>query len=171
MAMVIVNVPPNQDCIKALWPTFKVSIEEKYGKKGTQGTAGEDHCMNLIQQYLPRYKICYNHSQDCVGQYFGIDLTCVSSTGIDTIDCKSGTTGLYWDREEQYWYITVKPDFFNTRKQNTHFMHVGHKGDVFVLYKKEDLREYLKKPNSTIQDKYGVRVKVSNMKDFSETNI
>ena len=168
--MVKIKVPYCKDSAMALWPTFNPSLEDKHGANGRAGEKGEQDCISLIEEHLPRYKICYDHTQDCVGQYFGIDLTCVSKDSIDTIDCKSGYTGLYWNREGQYWYITVKKDFFSPRKCNTHFMHVGLKGDVFVLYEKNILIDTWEDLHP-IPCEYGVRIKLLDIKHFAETNL
>lgn len=170
--MKVIQVPYSKDCADELWPSFKVSLEEKHGERGSQGAHGEANCIKLIESYLPEYKICYDHSQDCIGQYFGIDLTLISKNSMDTVDCKSGKTGLYWDTENKYWYITIRKESFNTRKKNTHFIHVGPKGDVFVMYKKNDLINFINNNKSVIiPGEYGIKVQVNHIKEFAKTNL
>jgi hypothetical protein len=172
--MIVKKIPYDDDVRKVLWPSFKLSIAEKHGNSGAIGQRGEENAIKLIEKhYASSFQVCYDHSEDVVGQYCGIDLTLIGKSGTMTIDVKSGKTGLYWDKDKQYWYITIRDDFFdNPRKTNTAFMHVGPKGDLFVMYNKAKMYDYIKSLDcKLIKDKYGNRLRMSDWPDFVEHNL
>jgi hypothetical protein len=172
--MLVKKIPYDDDVRKAIWPSFKVSIADKHGNSGAIGQRGEENAIKLIQKHFPdSYRVCYDHSEDVIGQYQGIDLTLFHSNGILTVDVKSGKTGLYWDRDKQYWYITIRDDFFNNkRKINNTFMHVGPKGDLFIMYDKVKMFNHINQPDSNlIQDTYGYRLRMSDWPFFVEHNL
>jgi hypothetical protein len=170
--MLVKKIPYDDDIRKAIWPSFKLKIEDKHGKNGAQGLKGEEAAIKLIEQDYPQYTLCLDHSEDVAGQYQGIDLTLFSKSGILTVDVKSGKTGLYWDRDNMYWYITIKDEFFIDRKINEEFFHVGLKGDKYARYLKKDMKNLFNdRRNIFIKDEYGYRLKKENWPDFITHNI
>lgn len=171
--MIVKKIPYDDDVRKALWPSFKVSIAEKHGNSGAIGERGEQNAIRLIEKHFPNaYTVCYDHSEDVAAQYCGIDLTLFNRHGIMTVDVKSGKTGLYWDKDKQYWYITIREDFFDTRKTNDTFIHVGPKGDLFVMYSKKDMQGlFINEQELFKKDTYGYRLRMSDWPDFIQHNL
>lgn len=172
--MIVKKIACDEDVRKAIWPSFKVSIAEKHGNSGAIGQRGEENAIKLVEKHFPGiYQVCYDHSEDVVSQFQGIDLTFFSKNHIITVDVKSGKTGLYWDRNRQYWYITIRTDYFNNiRKSNNTIMHVGPKGDLFVMYDKAKMYNFINNPGSKlIEDTYGYRLRMSDWPDFVEHNL
>ena len=172
--MIVKKLPYDDEVRKVIWPSFKVSIADKHDNNGAIGQRGEEHAIKLLDKHFPdTYKLCYDHSEDVIGQYQGIDLTLFHRNGIMTVDVKSGKTGLYWDRNNQYWYITIRDDFFNSnRKTNNAFMHVGPKGDLFVLYNKAKMFTFFNEHNYLfVEDTYGHRLRMSDWPPFVEHNL
>lgn len=172
--MLVKKVPYDDDVRKAIWPSFKVSIADKHGNNGVIGQRGEENAIKLLKENYPdTFQVCYDHSEDVIGQYQGIDLTLFHKNGIRTVDVKSGKTGLFWDREKQYWYITVREDFFNvSRKVNDTFMHIGPKGDLFVLYNKREMLDlFINESELFIKDNYGYRLRKEDWPSFMQHNI
>jgi hypothetical protein len=169
--MLVLKVPYNEDVKQILWPAFKVSIEDKHGDSGSQGLRGEQNAIALAKEHLT-FPICYDHSEDVVGQLFGIDLTLVGTGSFITVDVKSGRSSLYWNKADKYWFVTVKKSYFDKRKKNTHIMHIGPKGDLFVMYRKDDLLNAIKddKVVYTEQDENTWRVHVDSIKYLSKHN-
>lgn len=140
---VLLKLAPNQEAIEAIWPSFKVNIEEKHGSSGQIGQRGETAAIELLKNHF-QPKCIIDHSQDVVGQLLGIDLTVVHPRGVMTVDVKSGSTSLYYDRELRSWYIGMRADWFLPSKRNEYIMHVGPKGDRFCLYKKDKMKDFLR---------------------------
>ena len=169
--MIIVEVPYNDEVRKAVWNAFKVSIEEKHGENGSEGLRGEQNALNLLEENFD-FKVIYDHSKDVIGQLYGVDFTCINpSIKPITVDAKSGRSNLYYDRNEQYWYITLRDDIFNPRKINSHVMHIGPKGDLYAFYEKEKMDEFRKKSARLIKDGNGYRLKVKDFPDFVQHNV
>jgi len=171
--MIVKKIPYDDDVRKAIWPSFKLSLEEKHGNSGAIGQRGEENAINLIQEHFPNmFQVCYDHSEDVAAQYRGIDLTLFHRQGIMTVDVKSGKTGLYWDRDNKYWYITLREDFFNKRKNNNAIMHVGPKGDLFALYNKSEMEKFfISNEELFIKDEYGYRLSMDDWPDFIQHNL
>ena len=171
--MLVKNVPYDDDVRKAVWPSFKVSIEEKHGKSGATGARGENNALKLFETDFD-FNLCLNHAEDVLGQLQGIDFTCYSKNiGFVTIDVKSGGSSLYWNREKKYWYITIKEDFFDKRKLSTHIMHIGPKGDLYAYYEKDKMVDFLASnaKNVLIKNTYGYILKLENFPEFVQHNI
>lgn len=168
---VVVELPYNDEVAKTFWPSFKVTLEEKHGDNGKEGHRGEQNAIKLLKENFD-FDVLYDHGKDVISQLHGIDFTAVKiKRKFITIDAKSGRSNLYYDRNEQYWYITLREDIFVSHKFNTHVMHVGPKGDLFAYYDKEKMNEFRKKSGRLIADKYGYRLKVKDFPDFVHHNI
>lgn len=164
--MITIKLPYYDEVRKAIWPSFKISIEEKHGQSGIEGHRGEQNALKLFDEHF-EFDVIYDHSEDVVGQLYGVDFTGISSKRKPlTIDAKSGSSSLYYDRNEQYWYITLRDEIFNPRKINTHVIHIGPKGDLFAFYNKQKMDEFRKRSARLVEDKYGQRLKVKDFPDF-----
>jgi len=167
----VIEVPFNEALRDAIWPSFKVDILDKHGHAGSEGARGESNALKLLIDNF-NYKAILDHAKDVWGQLFGIDFTCFNSRDDHiTVDAKSGRSSLYYDFDNSYWYITIKPEFFNEEKTNSHIMQVGPKGDKFAIYKKSDMQEFLLKGPRLIDDKYGKRLMLKDFPDFIQHNI
>ena len=137
-----VTLPYNEDVKDALgWKAFKVDIEEKHGESGIKGRIGEEYAMKHLQ--VLRAKACFDHSYCALSQWTGVDITAIYSDKTELIDVKHGSSFLYFNKEERYWYIKVWEDVFIPRKINTHLMHVSVAGDLYVKYNKDRMQEYI----------------------------
>ena len=167
----VIDIPYNEELRNAIWPAFKVEIEDKHGYGGTEGARGEANALKLLIENF-NYNTIINHAKDVWSQLFGIDFTCFNNRKDHiTVDAKSGRSSLYWDKENKYWYITIRPEFFDPEKNNSHVMHVGPKGDLFVMYEKRKMEEYMFTCKRLIQDNYGKRLRLQDFPDFVEHNI
>lgn len=171
--MQIIKIVQPEEIRKVLWPAFKINNGTKHGVNGVNGGLGEQAAIGLIEKIYPDYyKIVLDHSDDCIGQLQGIDLTFIGNGKYDTVDVKTGKTGLYWNKERKYWYITIQHDFFDTKKLNSYFMHVGPKKDIFAWYSKDKMKDYMiDYPDYFHRDEYGYILKKNNWPDFLEHNL
>lgn len=168
----VIKSPYNDEIRKAVWYSFKKSNVDKHGKNGAIGERGEQNAIKLLTEIMSPKSIV-DHSEDALMQLLGVDLTVVGDK-VRTIDVKSGKTGLYWNRDRSYWYITIKDEFFKPEKVNTHFMHLGPKGDVYVMYSKTDLINWMSSDENKkrlIKDDYGYRIRREDWPDFMHTNM
>lgn len=167
----VIDIPYNEEMKNAIWPDFKVDIKDKHGYSGAEGARGEANALNLLIENF-NFNTIINHAKDVWGQLVGIDFTCFNSRkNYITVDAKSGRTSLYYDFDDRYWYIVIKPEFFNEEKTNTHIMQIGPKGDKYALYKKSDMLDFLKKKPRLIDDRFGKRIMLEDFPDFIEHNI
>jgi hypothetical protein len=172
--MQIIEVIQPEEIRKVLWPAFKLDNGTKHGINGVNGGLGEQAAINLIEAKYPNlYKTVLDHSNDCIGQWQGIDLTFIGNGVFNTVDVKTGKTGLYWNKEKKYWFITIRDEFFNhPRKTNSHFMHVGPKKDIFAMYSKRDMEEYmLDYPDFFHKVEHGYILKKNDWPDFISHNL
>lgn len=161
----------DQEISKVIWPSFKDSLEDKHNNAGKIGSKGEDSAGVLLMNSVlfPYNKYVIKHN-DALSQMMGIDYTVIDvKGGIHLIDVKSGSSALYWTKEDG-WYITLKPDWFsNTNKKTEIFMHLGPKGDVFAYYNLNDLLEWLMDNHALLSEsKYG---KILNKRDWPKNII
>lgn len=120
---------------QAIWPAFKPTLQEKHGMSGDIGARGEDNALLHLtnEKYFPNFKLVVKH-EDSAHQLMGIDFTCFGDDGGHFIDAKTGSSALYWTKE-QGWYLAFKSDWFaNPMKKTEYLMHLGPKGDVFAIY-------------------------------------
>lgn len=170
--MHVVKIPFDQKKAAEMWPSFVPNIEDKHGSSGHTGNRLEEAAVSLVQTHFPGVEICIDHSTDVVGQFYGIDYTLIKRDRSITVDVKGGRTGVYWDRDNRYWYVTIRDDFFNERKINSHFMHVGPKGDLYAIYSKRKMKEHIEaNPHLLIPDTYGSRLKIKDLPQGSDSNI
>lgn len=174
--MKVISVPFNPIVRDAIWKAFKPVLEDKHGTSGSEGRRGELCALKLLEEHFD-YPVCYDHSEDVVGQLFGVDFTLISGKHMCTVDVKSQRSALYWNKQRCYWYITVREDFFDPRKTNSHIMHVGPKGDLFAFYEKAKMKELfdsmmsLPNQNVFIKDTYGYQLALDKWPPFIQHNI
>ena len=163
------TIPYNKDVKDTLgWKAFKVDIEEKHGHSGTKGRIGEEHAMKHLQ--ILRAKTCFDHSYCALSQWTGVDITAIYDNKSETIDVKHGSSFLYYHKEGRYWYIKVWEDSFNPRKINTHLMHISTKGDLYVKYNKDRMKQYIDNRQITSTDGYYF-IPVRDITNIIDTNL
>jgi hypothetical protein len=167
----VIELPYNEELAKAIWPSFKEKIEKKHGSTGAEGVRFESEALkHLLQDFS--FNTILDHSKDVWGQLFGVDLTCFNKREDHiTIDVKGGKTSLYYDFDEKYWYITLKHDFFDMDKKNSHIMQVGPKGDKYAIYSRKEMIEFLNRGPRLIDDRWGKRLMLKDFPDFVQHNI
>tara|TARA_B100001093_G_scaffold428983_1_gene424013 strand:- start:8662 stop:9186 length:525 start_codon:yes stop_codon:yes gene_type:complete len=171
MDLSIYKVAYDATLVKKLWPTFKQSITDKHGTYGSVGTRGEEAAIKLIYNNVDGVNKIIDHSEDVVQQLIGIDLT-IMGKRTWTVDVKGGRSGLYYNKYQKYWYITIKDNFWDLRKINTHIFHVGPKGDLYVMYNKKMMQNWItENKNMLISDTYGDILKINNLPSFAKTNL
>lgn len=144
---------------KIIWPAFKPTLEEKHGTAGATGARGEDNAAILLQneEHFPEINLIIKH-EDALHQLMGVDFTTVGSNGrVNYIDVKAGSSALYWNKDNTEWYITFNPEWYsNPNKKTDYFMHLGPKGDLFAIYRLNDMLEWLIDNHKLLIDgKYG----------------
>jgi hypothetical protein len=172
--MNIVKLVQPEEIRATLWPAFKLDNEVKHGQNGLNGGLGEQAAIKLIKEHYPnKFKSVIDHANDCIGQLQGVDLTFIGRSDMRTVDVKTGRTGLYWNKERKYWFITIREEFFNNPlKVNSHFMHVGPKKDIFAWYPKAAMEEYfLDCPDFFHKAEHGYVLKKQDWPDFIEHSL
>lgn len=139
-----------------IWPTFKVSLDEKHPGSGAAGLRGESFALKLIVDdliYGPVRSII--HHEDCVFQLLGSDITVwTDHEGPQFIDVKYGGSALYYDPKVGDWFITLRQSVLEKQNKTDHILHIGPKGDVYATYNKRAMNAWLEHKNKTIDGEY-----------------
>lgn len=168
--MIVETIPFDEN--QTEWKSFTRTLEEKHGEAGAKGAKGEAYAIELIRQNFPMIVKVIDHSLYWKDQLRGIDLTLESKKRTVTVDVKYGRSSLYYHAKDRRWYITVRHDLWNPRKENSHVMHVGPKGDLFAIYDKEKMHTWMKENQDKLQFvEYGHILNINDLPDFVNTNI
>lgn len=159
MARLFQVMKDDPEISRIIWPAYKPTLEEKHGSSGAKGARGEENAAVLLQneEHFPELDVIIKH-EDALHQMIGVDFTTVGKNGrVNYIDVKAGSSALYWDKELGEWYITFRPEWYsNANKKTDYFMHLGPKGDLFVIYKLNDILEWLVDNHKLLkEEKYG----------------
>ena len=154
---VIYTMRNDAELSKLIWPAFKESLVEKHGSSGEIGLRGEDNAAKILcnKVLFPDLTVVVKH-EDAFHQIKGVDITTFDKDSrSDSIDVKAGSSALYWTSNTG-WYMTFKQSWFTSQKVNTTFMHLGPKGDVFAMYNRVMMKEWVdNNPRLLTPGRYG----------------